>query len=458
MTNKGKIHFIAIGGSIMHNLAIDTKLKGFEISGSDDEIFEPALSGLAKHQILPEKHGWFPEKITSDLEMVIVGMHARSDNPELLKAQELGLKIYSFPQFIYQQSEDKQRVVIAGSHGKTTITAIIMHVLKFFNRKFDYLVGANLEGFEQMVKISDDAPLIIIEGDEYLTAPFDPTPKFLHYNHHIGLISGIAWDHMNVFPTIDAYIAPFEIFADATPKAGSLVLSQEDSLVSMIAAKERADVVQVQYQAHPHKIIEGTTYLTYKGDRIPIQIFGEHNLKNISGAKQVCLRIGIHEDDFYKAIISFKGAAKRLEKVAEKNNFFFFKDYAHAPSKVLATTIAVKKQFVERKLIACLELHTFSSLSKDFLPQYEDTLNVADTAVIYYNPKSIELKKMPHLSKEDIIKGFDHENLKIFDSLDELKDFLLGLSWHNKNLLMMSSGSFDNLDFHELATQLTEKV
>lgn len=454
-----KLHFIAIGGSAMHNLAIDAHLKGFQVTGSDDEIFEPSRSRLASCGLLPTTLGWFPEQLTPDIQAVVVGMHARSDNPELLKAKELGIKIYSFPEYVLERSKHKHRVVIAGSHGKTTITAMIMHVLKACKRKFDYLVGASVEGFEHQVSLTNQAATIVIEGDEYFSAPFDQTPKFLRYQHHIGVISGIAWDHMNVYPNFEAYVAPFEDFADATPKAGSLIYSQDDSIASVIGAKERADVVQVAYQAHPHKIIDGVTYLTVgKNDRIRIDFFGEHNLKNVSAAKAVCARLGIDDEPFYKAISSFKGAGKRLEKVKERPNFVMFKDYAHAPSKVLATTSAVKRQFVERKLIACLELHTYSSLNKDFLPQYHDTLNAADQAIVYFNPKALAIKQMNMLDAEEIQKAFVHDNLKVFEDSEALKAHLLSLSWHNKNLLMMSSGNFNDLDLAEIADQIIQTL
>ncbi len=458
MTEKKRIHFTAIGGVIMHNLAIDAHHKGYLVTGSDDEIYDPSKTKLANLGLLPEKLGWYPEKITPDLEAVIVGMHAREDNPELLKAQALGVKIYSFPEYIYQQSQDKQRIVVAGSHGKTTITAIVMHVLGYHRRKFDYLVGAPIEGFQQTIRLSEDAPVIIIEGDEYPSAPFDPTPKFLHYHHHIGLISGIAWDHMNAYPTFEDYITPFEQFADSSPKAGVLILSQDDSLVSVVGAKDRQDVTQIPYQAHPHRVIEGTTYLLFQEHKVPIHLFGEHNMKNISGAKQICTKVGITDEAFYRAIASFKGATNRMQKVVEHEDFRFFRDYAHSPSKLMATTMAVKKQFIEKKLVACLELHTFSSLNQEFLPYYRDTFNAADQALVYYNPKNIEQKQLNPLSKEAIEEAFNHENLLVFDNIEDLKAHLLRLNWHNKTLLMMSSGHFDRLDFKQLGSEIIKQL
>ncbi|GAB4406314.1 MAG: Mur ligase family protein [Microscillaceae bacterium] len=453
-----KIHFIALGGSIMHNLALDAHYKGHTVTGSDDEIFEPSRSRLAQQGLLPDSLGWFPEKITKDLDQVIVGMHARTDNPELQKAQALGLPIYSYPQYIFENARHKHRVVIAGSHGKTTITAMVMHVLEKMGRQFDYLVGAAPEGFAQNIRLSEEAPLIVLEGDEYPSAPFDPTPKFLHYRHHIGVITGIAWDHVNVYPTFEDYIEPFEQFADATPKAGTLILSQDDSLASVIGAKDRADVNQVSYQAHPHRVAEGITYLVTKEDRIPLPIFGEHNMRNLSAALQVCKRVGVKDSEFYRAIASFKGAARRLEKVAEYNDFIFFKDFAHAPSKLMATTTAVKKQFIDRKLVACLELHSYSSLNKAFLEQYQGTFNAADRAYVYFNPKNIQLKKLEPIQAEEIAQAFDHDHLRVFENMEDLRQELLKINWTNRNLLMMSSGNFDNLDMRALSEEIIQSL
>jgi UDP-N-acetylmuramate: L-alanyl-gamma-D-glutamyl-meso-diaminopimelate ligase len=448
------IHFIAIGGSTMHNLAIALHRQGHTVSGSDDEVFEPALSHLAESGLLPEKTGWFPEKIHAALSTVIVGMHARPDNPELLKAQQLGLAIVSYPEFIYSQSLDKQRIVIGGSHGKTTTTAIIMHVLQFYHRKFDYLIGAEVEGFEVMVRLSEEAPLIVIEGDEYLASPIHRHPKLLDYHHHIGLITGIAWDHINVFPTFEEYVKAFENFADNTPKGGILVFAADDDLVAVIGRKERADVTPVEYLAHPHEIHEGKTFLLHDEQKIPVQIFGEHNMKNLNGAKQILTRIGITEEQFYKAIPGFKGANRRLELVGNNAGTAVFRDFAHAPSKLEASIEAVKKQFPERKLVACLELHTFSSLNKKFIRQYEDTFGLPETAVVYFNPQTVAHKKLEMLSAEEIKKGFNHSDLQVFTDKNELQDFLLAQSWQAKNLLLMSSGNFDNLDIAGLAKKI----
>jgi UDP-N-acetylmuramate: L-alanyl-gamma-D-glutamyl-meso-diaminopimelate ligase len=451
--NQNRIHFIAIGGSVMHNLAIALKQSGLEVSGSDDEIYEPSRSVLARHGLLPQKDGWFPEKLSTGIDAVILGMHAKIDNPELVKAQELGLKIFSFPEYIYEQSKEKQRIVIAGSHGKTTITAIIIHVLNYFKRDFDYVVGAKISGIENTVKLSD-APVIIIEGDEYLSSALDPTPKFLRYQHHVGLISGIAWDHYNVFPTEDDYVAQFDIFADNTPKAGILIFCEQDAMTSVIGAKSRKDVFDVPYKAHTHENDNGRVFLTDEKKRIPIKIFGNHNLQNISGAKELLKKIGISSDQFFEAIQTFEGAAGRLEKVNENADTTIYKDFAHAPSKVKATVKAVRELNHNRDVVACFELHTFSSLNKNFLPQYKDSMKAAQTAVVYFNPKKVKDKNFEPLSESFIQNSFGTANLRIFEDAQKLEEYLLNQSWKNKNLLMMSSGNFGGMDLR----QLSEKI
>jgi UDP-N-acetylmuramate: L-alanyl-gamma-D-glutamyl-meso-diaminopimelate ligase len=455
MSEKGKIHFIAIGGSAMHNLALALSQNGYQVSGSDDEIFEPSKTRLQNAGILPEAIGWFPEKINRDLDAIILGMHARKDNPELLKAQELGLKVYSYPEFIYEQSKDKQRIVICGSHGKTTITSMILHVLSYYKRQFDYLVGAQLEGFETMAKLSDDSPIIIIEGDEYLSSPIDLTPKFLHYKHHVALISGISWDHINVFPTFDEYVRQFENLADASPKGGALIFNEDDDLVTVVCRKEREDVQQIEYKTPKYEIKNGITYLTQEDPILPVQIFGKHNLNNLCGAKAVCLKIGITSSMFNEAIKSFKGASNRLETLVKNDKVTVFKDFAHAPSKLKATTAAVKEQFPKKELIAVLELHTFSSLNKKFLPQYKDCFEKADVPIVYYNPKTLEHKKLEPIKPEDITQAFNNKNLKVFTNSDELKKELLNKSWDNKVLLLMTSGNFDGISLIDLAKEVS---
>ena len=451
--NSQQIHFIAIGGSVMHHLAIALKKAGHQVTGSDDAFFDPSRSNLEKHGLLPSKDGWDPGKIHAQLDAVILGMHARTDNPELKKAQELGLKIYSFPEYIYHHSKDKQRVVIGGSHGKTTITSIILHVLRHNTREFDYLVGAELEGFDGMVKLSD-APIIIIEGDEYTTSPLDKTPKFLHYHHHIGLISGIAWDHMNVFPSEEDYVKQFELFADATPKGGSLAICSEDNIATIIGNKQREDVNTLMYGTHPSLKKDGQLYLKTPVGDISVEIFGSHNMQNISGAYQVCKRIGITDKQFYQAISNFKGAAKRMQLLKKNGQTAIYRDFAHAPSKLEASVKALKEQYPNRQLLACLELHTFSSLSKDFLPQYKQSFAAADTPVVYYNPNVVEQKRLAPINEEDIKQAFDHEKLLVFSDAAKLEDFIKSQSMDNTNLLMMSSAQFGGIDLQKLADSL----
>jgi UDP-N-acetylmuramate: L-alanyl-gamma-D-glutamyl-meso-diaminopimelate ligase len=450
------IHLIAIGGSIMHNLALALHQKGLHITGSDDEIFEPARSRLQQKGLLPEQEGWFPEKITAALDAVIVGMHARADNPELLRAQELGLPVFSFPEFIYEQSKNKQRIVIGGSHGKTSITSIIMHVLRYHHRQFDYAVGAQLEGFENMVQLTEDAPIIIIEGDEYLSSPIQGVPKFHLYRHHIGVISGISWDHINVFPNPDVYRKQFRTFVEMTPKAGAIIYNQDDEETLRVCVPRNTDVKYIGYSAHEHVVRNGVTYLKTKKDDVPLQVFGDHNLRNINAAREVCKLIGIKGPAFYEAIASFKGAARRLELLGGNDTCRIYKDFAHAPSKVKATTEAIKQQFPDRQLVACLELHTFSSLNKDFLPQYHHTLDAADLPVVYFNPKTLEHKRMPALSEQDITAAFGHKNLLVFTDSAQLADYLKSLTWKNRNLILMSSGTYNNMDLPALSDAILQ--
>jgi len=452
-TKPQKIHFIAIGGSVMHNLAIALKQAGHTVTGSDDEIFEPSKSALIKQGLLPTKDGWNPENITNSLDVVILGMHAKKDNPELLKAQQLGLKITSFPEYIYNHSIDKQRVVVAGSHGKTTITAIVVHVLNHFKRKFDYVIGAKIRGIENTVKFSD-APVIIIEGDEYLCSPLDRTPKFLRYQHHIGVISGVAWDHANVFTTEEEYLKQFDLFADQTPKSGVLIFCETDTMVGIVGNKLRPDVVSVGYKAHPHVLENGTEFLSNGKERIPIKIFGVHNLQNISAAKELLKKVGITNDQFYEAISSFEGASGRLEKLKENNSTIIYKDFAHAPSKVKASVKAVKDLYPNRDTVACLELHTYSSLNKTYLPQYKDSLKGITTAAVYFNPEKVKSKNLEPLSVADIKHAFGGNNVQVFDDPANLESFLTTQSWNNKNLVMMSSGDFGGMNINTLADKI----
>lgn len=455
ITKESKIHFIAIGGSVMHSLALALHQMGVIVTGSDDMIFEPSKSRLTSNGLLPEDVGWKPDRVHKGLDAVILGMHAKGDNPELARARELKVPVYSYPDFIYQQSINKQRIVIAGSHGKTTITSMIIHVLNYWNRSFDYVVGAQLEGFENTVKLSDD-PIIIIEGDEYLTSTLDKTPKFLKYQHHIGLVSGVAWDHINVFPTIDEYVKQFDLFADATPKGGSLIYCEEDDLTTVICGKQRTDVASTPYQEHSSIIDNEHTFLQTDNGPVAVQVFGRHNMQNFSGAKSVLLEIGITEEQFYKAIPSFKGARNRLELVKKNGHTAIFKDYAHAPSKLAATTKALKEQFQDRLLVACIELHTYSSLNKKFLSQYSDSFKSADQPIVYYNPQIIAHKNLEPITKNEIKAAFNRKDLLVFDDINELEHFLLKQNWEGKNLLMMSSGNYHNLSIKVLSDAILQ--
>lgn len=456
-----RVHLIAIGGSAMHNMAIAMHKKGFHITGSDDEILEPSKSRLAKYNLLPEKKGWNPTNIHSGLDAVILGMHARSDNPELIKAQELGLKIYSYPEYIYEQTKDKIRVIIGGSHGKTTITAMILHALHFHKINCDYLVGAQLEGFDTMVKLTKEAKIAVIEGDEYLSSPIDRRPKFHLYKPNIAILSGIAWDHINVFPTFDNYVEQFRIFVNLIEKNGSLIYCEQDRQVKKVCEGARADIKKIPYGIPKHKIENGITFLKVKGksqkrkeEIVPLEIFGEHNLMNLNGARLVCNQLGINDNQFYSAIQSFTGASKRLELVAKNDSTTIYKDFAHSPSKLKATTQAVKKQFPNRKLIACMELHTFSSLTEDFLNEYKNSMAFADEAIVYFNPHTIAHKKLKPITNEQVQNAFGGNNIKIYtDSKTLLKD-ILNMNFSNKNLLMMSSGNFDGIDFKDLGVKI----
>jgi UDP-N-acetylmuramate: L-alanyl-gamma-D-glutamyl-meso-diaminopimelate ligase len=450
--NSPRFHFIAIGGAAMHNLALALHQKGFNITGSDDEIAEPSLSRLKNAGLLPEKMGWFPEKITTEIDAVILGMHARADNPELLKAQELGIRIYSYPEYLYEFSKNKKRVVIGGSHGKTTITAMILHVLKSVGRNFDYMVGAKLEGFETMVRLSDDAQLIILEGDEYLSSPIDRRPKFHLYKADIALLSGIAWDHINVFPTYEDYVKQFQTYVDQVPDKGALIYCKEDKEVVRVVEQSASKCRKIAYGVPKHKIKNGITSLVMKdGFALPMEVFGHHNLMNIEGARLVCRKLGLSDQQFYQWIYSFKGAARRLELLARNNRTAVFKDFAHSPSKLKATTEAVKQQFGGRKIIACMELHTFSSLNENFLSLYAGSMDTADEAIVYYNPHIIEHKKLKPITEEQVRGAFQRNDLIIFTDSSRLKEYLLSKSFYNAVLLLMSSGTFDGIDLEDLA-------
>ncbi|MCQ0111062.1 UDP-N-acetylmuramate: L-alanyl-gamma-D-glutamyl-meso-diaminopimelate ligase [Zhouia amylolytica] len=444
------IHFIAIGGSAMHNLALALLEKGYTITGSDDVIFEPSKSRLEAKGLCPETFGWYPEKITSDLDAVILGMHAKEDNPELLKAQELGVKIYSYPEFLYEQSKEKTRVVIGGSHGKTTITSMILHVLNYHDIEVDYMVGAQLEGFDNMVHLTHDNEFIVLEGDEYLSSPIDRRPKFHLYKPNIALLSGIAWDHINVFPTYEGYVEQFKIFVDSIVSGGSINYNEEDEEVKRVVEASENQIRKIPYGT-PEYFVEGEeTYLETPEGPMPLEIFGEHNLNNLMGAKWICQHMGVDEDDFYEAIVTFKGAAKRLEKIAESATSVAYKDFAHSPSKVAATTKAVKEQYPNRKLIACAEFHTYSSLNSDFLNEYKGALDAADEAVVFYSPDAVKIKGLTEISEAQISDALQRDDLKIFTNPDDFKSYLFSLELDNTTLLLMSSGNYGGLNFDEV--------
>ena len=445
-----KIHFIAIGGSAMHNLAIALHNKGYDVTGSDDTIHDPSKSRLEKRGLLPKEFGWFPEKITQHLDVIILGMHAKKGNPELLQAQEMGLKIYSYPEFLYEQSKDKTRVVIGGSHGKTTITSMILHVLAYNDRAVDYMVGAQLEGFETMVHLTKENEFIVLEGDEYLSSPIDRRPKFHLYKPNIALLSGIAWDHINVFPTFDGYIEQFRIFTDSLTNGGIMVYNEEDTILKEVVESSEHTIKKYAYSTPSHIIENGITFIDTPDGQMPLEIFGDHNLQNLAGAKWICQHMGIDEEDFYEAIASFKGASKRLEKIAESQETVIFKDFAHSPSKVKATTEAVKRQYPQRDLIACLELHTYSSLNTEFLQEYKGALNKADKAVVFYSPHAVKIKQLEEVSKEQIGKAFGRDDLIIYTNPEEFKTFLFSQNIEKTAVVLMSSGNYGGLDFEEV--------
>lgn len=443
------LHFIAIGGSAMHNLALALHQKGYKITGSDDTIFEPSKSRLENKGLLPLAFGWYPDKITPNIDTVVLGMHAKGDNPELLKAKELGLKIYSYPEFLYEQSKNKTRVVIGGSHGKTTITSMILHVMNYHNVEVDYMVGAQLEGFETMVRLTSENEFIVLEGDEYLSSPIDLRPKFHLYKPNIALLSGIAWDHINVFPTFENYVEQFSIFTDSLTNGGIMVYNEEDEIVKQVVENSESPIKKYPYKTPEYKIVNGTTYIETSEGEMPLEFFGKHNMQNMAGAKWICQHMGVNEDEFYEAIATFKGASKRLEKIAESKSTVVFKDFAHSPSKVEATTKAVKNQYQERTVLACLELHTYSSLNAVFLKEYESALDSADIAVVFYSPHAVEIKKLEKVTELQIKEAFNREDLIIYTNPEDFKSFLFNQNFENTALLLMSSGNYGGLDFNK---------
>ena len=450
-----RVHFIAIGGAAMHNLAIAiSKKNDFLVTGSDDEIFEPSYSRLKKNGLLPAEMGWFPERIHSGLSAVIVGMHATIDNPELLRAKELGLKIFSFPEYLYQQTRSKTRIVVGGSHGKTTTTAMILFVLKQLKIDADYMVGAQIEGFDNMVKLSYEARIAVFEGDEYLTSPIDRRPKFHLYKPHIAVLTGIAWDHINVFPTFPVYVEQFKKFTDLMEVQGRLIYFDGDENLNQIVTGLRRDIVPFAYNTPKHEVRNGVTYLKTKKAEVPLKIFGEHNLQNMEAARLACRQIGVTDQQFYSVIKDFPGASNRLQKIVETENAVAFKDFAHSPSKLKATVNAVKSQFPDRQLIACMELHAFSSLTEDFLPQYAGCMEQADMAFVYYNPEVIQHKRLKEIDPEQVKNSFGGNNLEVFTDSAALQAKLRSLNYDNTALLFMTSGNFSGVQLIEFAEEL----
>ena len=445
-----RIHFIAIGGSAMHNLAIALHNKGEQVTGSDDEIFDPSRSRLAAKGLLPEQYGWFEDNISSDIDAVILGMHAKQDNIELLRAKALGLTIYSYPEFLYEQSKNKTRVVIGGSHGKTTITSMILHVMHYHDKEVDYMVGAQLEGFDTMVHLTKENDFIVLEGDEYLSSAIDRRPKFHLYKPNIALLSGIAWDHINVFPTFDNYVEQFRVFLSQITHGGAIVYNQEDIEVKQVVETAQNQIKKYPYQTPRFSVENGDTLLDTEDGPMPIEVFGKHNLNNLEGARWICQLMGVQQEDFYEAIATFKGASKRLEKIGQGPTSIAYKDFAHSPSKVRATTQALKSQYPERSLLACLELHTYSSLNPEFLSEYKGTLNGADKAVVFYSPNAVKIKKLDAVSSSQILKAFQREDLVVFKDPAAFQDYLFEQDFTDTSLLLMSSGNYGGLDFEKV--------
>lgn len=449
-----RVHFIAIGGSAMHNLAIALKENGADITGSDDEVFEPSRSRLVLHKILPTQMGWFPENINAGLDAIILGMHARKDNPELVRALELGLKVYSYPEYLFEQCKNKKRVVIGGSHGKTTVTSMIMHVLKHQGVDFDYMVGAQLEGFDTMVHLSPKSKIAVFEGDEYLSSPIDSRPKFLWYKPHIALLTGIAWDHINVFPTIECYNQQFSDFIGTIDPNGFLTYYDGDSDLGKVITESNAECVILPYHALEAVVKDDLTMIQHKGKEYPVSIFGSHNLQNMAGAMLVCKELGVEPEAFLIAMKSFQGATRRLQVLRKNDHSAVFYDFAHAPSKVKATMQAVRERYPERQLTACFELHTFSSLNKKFLPHYRDTMSLADKAIVFFDPHVVAHKKLPEITINEVAKAFNLSVGSVFTDADELKKELEKIKLQNGNLLIMTSGNLAGINLKVL----TEKV
>jgi len=453
-----RVHFIAIGGAAMHNLAIAiSKKNNFQVTGSDDEIFEPSRSRLKEHGLLPDKIGWFPERIHKGLQAVILGMHATQDNPELIRAKELGLKIYSFSEYLFQQTRSKTRIVVGGSHGKTTTTAMILFVLKQLKIDADYMIGAQVGDFDNMVRLSYESRIAVFEGDEYLTSPIDRRPKFHLYKPHIAVLTGISWDHIDVFPTFENYVTQFKTFTELMEVQGRLIYFDGDENLNEIAGHLRRDIVPFPYNTPKHEVRNGVTYLITKYGDVPLKIFGEHNLQNIDAARLACRQIGVTDEQFYSVISEFPGVSNRLQKISETTSIVVFKDFAHSPSKLKAAVKAVKRQYPDRKLVACMELHTFSSLTEDFLPQYAGCMAEADIAFVYYNPEVLQQKGLAEINPEQVKRAFGGQNLTVYNNLQALQQNLRELNYDNSALLLMTSGNFSGVNLIEFARELLEK-
>lgn len=457
-----RVHFIAIGGAVMHNLALALQSKGYVVSGSDDEFFEPSKSRLAAHGLLPDEAGWHPERITTELDAVILGMHATEDNPELVRARQLGLKIYSFPDYLYEQTAHERRIVVGGSHGKTTTTAMIMYVLRHCGIEFDYMVGAQVEGFDTMVGLSNTAKIAVFEGDEYLTSPLDRTSKFLHYHPDVAIITGIAWDHVNVFPTFPGYVDQFRKFAHSIMPGGSLIYcAADDNLCHIASEKFEQGVKTLPYKGFAWCVnADQTVSATICGHDIHVGVFGDHNMQNMQAAYLACREVGVSDSQFAEAISTFGGAARRLQELCHADaegpmrGAVAYLDFAHSPSKLRATINAVRSRYPDKEVVACMELHTFSSLTKDFLPQYAGTMDRADRAIVYFNPEVIEHKRLDLFSASDVAQAFHHPNLDVLTRSADVESELRSLDLSGKVLLLMTSGNFGGLDLKSLAADL----
>ena len=449
------IHFIGIGNSVMHNLAVALHKKGFTITGSDETIADIAQSRLSQNGIMPNDKEWHPEKITKKLDAVILSQYVPTDNTELVKAQKLGLKVYSYPEFLYEQCQNKVRIVIGGSNGKTTITSMIIHALTFNNFDVDFLIGAELDGFNTMVQLTDEAQLIIIEGDENISSSIELNPKFQFYKAHIGLISGIAWDHANVYPSFYIYIDQFRRFIDSIEPGGSLIYCENDIMVKRLVDEHRTDLEKIPYNTHPYETFENKNFLIVDSGRIPMSVFGEHNMQNVAGALQICRMLGLTEQMFYNAMLTYKGTSKRLQLLGKNDSVNVYLDFAHSPSKLSATIKAVRQQFPKRHLVACIELHSTSTLNESFIEQYNGTMDLADTRLVYYNPNIANSKGKKIVDAEQVFNAFGNAQVKVFTDQAELLKEIQSIEWINKNMLFMSSGNFSGINFEEIVEEIT---